>query len=207
MWSLLEHVWRALQDNWPWMAWNLTLALIPLVLAIPLFRRDRRPSVKWWLGMLAFIALLPNAPYVLTDVVHFVPNVRNTERLSVALAFIVQYGVFFLVGAESYVVSIVLFTRWLAARGWARAAVPVEVGINLLCSIGIYLGRVRRLNSWDIVVAPGRFVASLSGLGSVRAIALTALAFFVVSFAYWTGKYVTLALAAYRPRVHANASR
>jgi uncharacterized membrane protein len=205
MWSVLEHVWRALHYNWPWMAWNLTLALVPLVLAITLFRGDRRPTATWWLGMLVFVALLPNAPYVLTDVVHFLPNVRGTERLSVALAFIVQYGVFFLVGAESYVVSIVLFTRWLAAQGWARAAVPVEVGINLLCAVGIYLGRVDRLNSWDVVVAPRRFLASLSGLGSPRALALTMLAFVVVSWVYWAGKYVTLALAAYRPRVHVAA--
>ena len=70
------------------------------------------------------------------------------------------------------------------------------------------LGRVERLNSWDIVVRPDRFIHSLAGLGSPRAIALTALTFVVVSTVYWAAKHVTLALATYH-RLHpfADSSR
>jgi uncharacterized membrane protein len=204
--SLLALIWAALRANGFWMAWNLILALVPLLLATVLFRRGRRPTIAWWVGLAAFLILLPNAPYVLTDVVHFVPDVRGADRLSVALAFIAQYGLFFLVGVESYVASIVLLTRWLEGRGRSRATVPAELGIHALCAVGVYLGRVVRLNSWDIVLRPARFIDSLADLATARAIALTALTFAVVSAVYWTGKYVTLALASYRPRTHA-ASR
>jgi len=206
--SLLTLIWAALRANGFWMAWNLTLALVPLLLAAVLFRGRRRPSAGWWVGLAAFVVLLPNAPYVLTDVVHFVPDVRGADRLSVAIAFIAQYGVFFLVGVESYVVSVMLLTRWLQARGRSWATVPAEVGIHAVCAAGVYLGRVGRLNSWDIVVRPDRFIHSLAGLGSPRAIALTALTFVAVSTVYWAGKHVTLALASYHHlRPFADSSR
>jgi len=206
--SLLTLIWAALRANGFWMAWNLTLALVPLLLAVVLFRDRRRPSIAWWAGLAGFLILLPNAPYVLTDVVHFVPDVQDADRLSVALAFIAQYGLFFLVGVESYVASVVLLTRWLEARGRSWATVPAEVAIHAVCAAGVYLGRVERLNSWDIVVRPDRFIHSLAGLGSPRAIALTTLTFVVVSTVYWTGKHVTLALAPYPPlRPFADSSR
>ena len=206
--SLLTLIWAALRGNGFWMAWNLTLALVPLLLATVLFREGRRPTIAWWAGLVGFLILLPNAPYVLTDVVHFVPDVRGADRLSVAIAFIAQYGVFFLVGVESYVVSVMLLTRWLEARGRSWATVPAEVGIHAICAAGVYLGRVGRLNSWDIVVRPDRFIHSLAGLGSPRAIALTALTFVVVSTVYWAGKHVTLALASYHHlRPFADSSR
>lgn len=208
--SVLELMWAAVRANGFWMAWNLTLAIVPLLLAAVLFRPGRRPTpglgrVAWWVGLVAFVVLLPNAPYVLTDVVHFVPDVQGADRLSVALAFIAQYGLFFLVGVESYVASVVLLTRWLEGRGLSRVMVPAEVGIHALCAAGVYLGRVGRLNSWDIVVRPDRFVASLADLGTSRALALTALTFIVVSSVYWAAKHVTLALVSYHARSHAHA--
>jgi len=203
--SLLTLIWAALRGNGFWMTWNLTLALVPLLLAAVLFRVGRRPTIAWWAGLAGFLILLPNAPYVLTDVVHFVPDVQGADRLSVTLAFMAQYGLFFLVGAESYVASVVLLTRWLEGRGRSWATVPAELGIHALCAVGIYLGRVARLNSWDIVLRPGRFVDSLADLAAPRAFALTALTFAVVSAVYWTGKYVTLAVASYRPRAHAGS--
>lgn len=51
-----------------WMVWNTVLALVPLALSITLFSPARRiRSVSWWVGLAAFFAVLPNAPYVLTD--------------------------------------------------------------------------------------------------------------------------------------------
>ena len=206
--SLLTLIWAALRTNGFWMAWNLTLALVPLLLAAALFRVGRRPTIVWWAGLVGFLVLLPNAPYVLTDVVHFVPDVQGADRLSVALAFIAQYGLFFLVGAESYVASVVLLTRWLEARGRAWATVPAELAIHSLCAVGVYLGRVERLNSWDVVLRPDRFLDSLADLGSPHAIALTTLTFVVVSAVYWAGKHVTLALASYHHlRPFADSSR
>ena len=65
-----------------------------------------------------------------------------------------------------------------------------------------------RLNSWDIVVRPDRFLDSLADLASPRAIALTTLTFVVVSAVYWVGKQVTVAMASYHHfRPFADSSR
>jgi uncharacterized membrane protein len=48
----------------------VTLALVPLGLALVVFRPRARLRVAWWIGAGLFVAFLPNAPYVLTDLVH-----------------------------------------------------------------------------------------------------------------------------------------
>src|SRR5215813_31019 len=62
-----------------WMAWNTGLAAVPLVLALLLFRQGRRRTVPWWAGAVAFVAFLPNAPCVLTDVVHLLGDLRRSD--------------------------------------------------------------------------------------------------------------------------------
>ncbi len=45
-----------------WMAWNLLLAAVPALLAVPLFALFRRPTGWWWVLLAVFVAFLPNAP-------------------------------------------------------------------------------------------------------------------------------------------------
>ena len=68
--------------NFQWMGWNLFLAIIPCVLSFILFARrsPRRLSKNpiWWFGLAVFILFLPNAPYIITDIIHFVDNATTT---------------------------------------------------------------------------------------------------------------------------------
>ncbi len=68
---------RLLDASGHWMAWNLALALAPWMLSFYLFRPTRRPGAAWVCGALAFVLLVPNAPYILTDVVHLPPSIRR----------------------------------------------------------------------------------------------------------------------------------
>lgn len=197
-----DPAWFAIYGNAGWMAWNTILALAPLTLAALLFRRGRRHSPLWWLGIAAFAVLLPNAPYVLTDVVHLVPDLQRAERLSGALGLLAQYAVLLVVGTLSYVISLVFAVRWLRDRGWTRGTVAVELGAHLACAVGIYLGRVTRLNSWDPLLDPPRVAAALLDLGAARPVALIVLMFALLCAAYWPGKIILLALVAYRSSRH-----
>ena len=52
---------------------NLFLAFIPLVLSLWLFlRRSKRRTLLWWMVFVAFISFLPNASYLLTDIIHLI---------------------------------------------------------------------------------------------------------------------------------------
>jgi uncharacterized membrane protein len=132
--------------------WNLFLAAVPLMVSTVLVRLDARGASPWVLGALGavWLAFLPNAPYILTDLVHL--GHRPPVPFWYDLAMILSgAGVGLLSGYVSLAdVQGVLARRWGAAVGWA-----VSVGVLFLSAFGIYLGRVLRWNSWDVVTAPG----------------------------------------------------
>jgi uncharacterized membrane protein len=163
------------------MAWNLTLALVPLVLGAFLFRR-RGTSPLWWLGLAAFLAFLPNAPYVLSDVIHLADDVRYTRSDTLlVVAILPQYAAFFLAGLLSYVVALGFLTRWLLDRGWDRLRVlGVELAVHAACAVGVYLGRVPRFNSWDLVTRPDAVAVTAADHLSDRYPLALVLATFVV---------------------------
>jgi uncharacterized membrane protein len=150
-----------LAENAPWMGWNLVLALVPLALALLLFRRTERGR-WWWLGAASFVLFLPNAPYVMTDVIHLYTDVRTVQSDAVlSVAVLPQYAVFFLVGVGSYIASLMLAEQYVGRR-WVR---PVAHAVS---SIGIFLGRSLRLNSWDVVARPSEVLHGVLSAFSVR---------------------------------------
>ncbi|MGB3437572.1 MAG: DUF1361 domain-containing protein [Actinophytocola sp.] len=145
----------ALVANAAWMGWNAFLALVPLVLARVLFGHRVRP--RWLLvtGGAVFVAFLPNAPYVLTDVLHLPRDLAATHGW-VAAGLLAQYLCLFAIGFAAYVLSLVRLERWLADHGVSpRAVLVTDLSLHALCAVGIVLGRVFRFNSWDLVTNPG----------------------------------------------------
>ncbi len=133
-------------------------ALVPLFLALWLFRRKTEPrSWLWWPLFVAFIAFLPNAAYTLTDVIHFVAEVRQSDEFptwSVVYIIIPKYATFMFLGFQVHVLSLILlgnYLRWIGHKQWVFAA---EIAPNFLCAIGVYWGRYLRFNSWEIVSNP-----------------------------------------------------
>lgn len=123
------------------------LALVPLGLSVWLFRVPwRRRGVLWWAGVVAFVAFLPNAPYVVTDGIHLVRRLEMNPSWVRTGILVVGFSVFFLVGLEAYALCIVNLRRYLG-----RTVVPLELALHWLCAVGIYLGRVLRFNSWDLL--------------------------------------------------------
>ena len=97
---------RALSPVPFFMVWNSVLAAVPLVFACMLFRRGvRAAGAVWWIGVAAFVVTLPNAPYVLTDLVHLVETAHHGVLLRTAIA----YAVFVWFGMLAYTVSVARF--------------------------------------------------------------------------------------------------
>jgi len=153
-----------LRSSSHWMGIDLALAFLPLLLAVALFRTRHRRGPIWWLGVALFIAFLPNAPYVLTDLIHLGPTMRAApSRKAVVLGLLPLYAMFLLAGVESYVLCIRLLRRELARLEWRWRAVAVEAAVHVACILGVVLGRVERLNSWDML-HPERVLAGLHGV-------------------------------------------
>jgi uncharacterized membrane protein len=132
------------------LVWNLVLAWVPLVLASLLvvsYRRGRSRVELFAVGF-AWLIFLPNAPYVLTDFVHLTPDHRVYDSLLIASFAVTSLVLGF---ASLLLVQLVVTRVAGAAVGWLTAVASLFVA-----STGIYLGRVHRVNSWDVVHRPGR---------------------------------------------------
>jgi uncharacterized membrane protein len=178
------------------MTWNLFLAIAPLLLSVWLFRQKRSRSWIWWLGLLAFVAFLPNAPYVLTDIIHLIYDIRRESSIwLITLVLVPQYILFMLVGFEAYVLSLINLGYYLQQQGQRRFILAAEFLLHMLSAVGIYLGRFERFNSWDFVTQPDAVVFStFHNLMSKRPVLVMAISFLVIAGLYWVMKQITLAI-------------
>jgi uncharacterized membrane protein len=151
----------------------------------------------WWFGLAVFIAFLPNAPYVLTDIIHLIRGTSyGAIRIWViALVFIPIHLCAILVGFEAYVISLINVNYFLKAKNLRHLTLPTELLLHALSAVGIYLGRFIRLNSWDILADPTSVLAiTLNTLTSKRPVAVIVVTFMILTVLYWIMKQVTLGL-------------
>jgi len=154
--------------------WNLALAWVPLVAALAL-DDVRSTPLSLQLPLLAiWLAFFPNAPYLVTDLIHIDPQ-DHTAIGMLGDAGLVSVAP---VGLALGFSSLMLVERSVRDRFGGRLALSVAVLSLVLASLGIYLGRVIRLNSWDLLTRP-RLVGSvlhqlvLDPLAHPLAVALT----------------------------------
>jgi len=184
------------------LAWNLFLALVPLVLALWLFREKQRPGWLWWPVFVVFVVFLPNAAYTLTDIIHFIDEVRNNDPLlpewTVVYVVVPKYAAFWFIGIQSHTISLILLVRFLRWEGRSSWVVWDELALNFLCAIGVFWGRYLRLNSWDIVTHPQQVAEkALANLTSRFSIEHIAWYFITITAAYYLFKFVNLAVWEY----------
>jgi len=154
MQTLMDH-------NGFWMVQNTVLAWIPVFLAlcaftVPVLRgRPVRRTPAWWAAVVLFVLFLPNAPYVVTDLVHLRADVhRLGPDGPVATTVLPVYGLLILSGFLAYYLALAQLGRYLELVGLARRRPAITLGLHALVAVGIFLGRWSRLNSWEPVVQP-----------------------------------------------------
>ncbi len=181
-----------------WILWNLFLAFIPLALSFWLFRRKavKRRSLPWWLLFITFVAFLPNAPYMLTDIIHLIRGTRAGYAIwLIALIFIPLHLIAILGGFEAYVISLINQGTYLKRQGVGQFVLWSELAAHALCAIGIYLGRFIRLNSWDLVTDPRDVLTTTVNTLTSKQPALTIVITFVgLAIFYWVMKQITLGI-------------
>ncbi len=134
------------------LVWNLCLAWIPLVFAL-LFSTARRPWALLFLGA-CWLAFLPNAPYLVTDLVHLNRGGDELWRHVLQFGFAAWTGT--LLGVVSLRIVHLEVERLLGrVAGWVLVAASVG-----LCAVGVVIGRFQRWNSWDLVTRPGAVASS-----------------------------------------------
>ncbi|MDF5718834.1 MAG: DUF1361 domain-containing protein [Rhizonema sp. NSF051] len=207
--EVLARVVHILQMNLGWMSWNLFLAFIPLALSVWLFRTKRGRSWVWWLGFVVFYAFLPNAPYLLTDVIHLIEDIRVTQSVWViTLVLIPVYVLVILAGFEAYVISLINLGHYLHRISKTQWIIRVELITHVLNAVGIYWGRFLRFNSWDIITQPDYLLAKgvEETLGKQPLVIITT-TFGILTALYWIMKLVTLGFIRQRSQGRSNQSQ
>jgi uncharacterized membrane protein len=162
--------------------WNLFLAWLPLLVsmsAMLLTRIAKGFDLAIGLIICGFIWLFlyPNAPYLTTDFIHliFSPSYDGYEGYQKdRLLLWYDLVLFFLFSWCGLLLGYVsmrqfhsIVSHYINAwMGWIFVLV-----VSFLGGFGVYLGRVIRLNSWDVLFSPFRLVESvLEGINAHAAI-------------------------------------
>lgn len=134
------------------LVWNLFLAWVPLFLALTaVCIAHTRPQRRGWFiaAAAAWLLFFPNAPYILTDVIHLSP--KAYPRYWTDLVLILMFA---LIGLVLGFLSLFLMQRLVARRhGWPAGWLFALI-VAALSGFGIYAGRFLRWNSWDVVFSP-----------------------------------------------------
>jgi len=135
-----------------YLVWNLFLAWMPLFFALTtVCLAHTGPQRRWsfFAAATAWLLFFPNAPYILTDLVHL--GSKSHSRYWTDLVLILTFA---LIGLVLGFLSLFLMQRLVARRhGWPAGWLFVGI-VAGLSGFGIYAGRFLRWNSWDVVFSP-----------------------------------------------------
>ncbi|MEN8817255.1 MAG: DUF1361 domain-containing protein [Nonlabens sp.] len=144
------------------LVWNLFLAFVPYVLVARLRFRESVTTTNLIVTGSIWLAFLPNAPYLLTDLIHIKHASSNWivyESLLI-LSFSLT-GLFLGFLSLRDMTQLLIEKNWLPDKKWIDI---FQNSILLLCGYGIYLGRVLRWNTWDIIQHPEKLFLDMVDL-------------------------------------------
>jgi len=138
--------------RYAFLIWNLLLAWLPLVFAVLACEQYRNGAKRNWrfFGLAtAWLLFFPNAPYILTDVIHLMYGPHRHFWVDLTLILLCALTGLVLGFVSLFLMQSVVMRLLGRAVSWFFIA-----GVAGLSGFGIYLGRCLRWNSWDILLNP-----------------------------------------------------
>jgi uncharacterized membrane protein len=172
-----------------YLLWNIFLALVPFFLSSLLQHYAEEHTLTKLtyvtLGIL-WILLIPNAPYIVTDLIHLM----HTKGIPII------YDTFLLftsawIGLLLFFYSFSHIEHIIKIKYSQKTTSILLVLLTILISFGMYLGRFLRFNSWDIFANPtsiyGGVSQTLSSTHTSEALIFIVLSsvFIYVSYCAW----------------------
>src|SRR6266566_1746658 len=162
-----------LVENMSMIGWNSFLTLIPILCGWLMFK-TRQKFLQGAFALLWF-AFLPNTLYILTDL-RYVPQQWMVLSRVGKIGLAVLYLLYEFIGVGSFLLALYLLEKTLRGARWRENKVLLPlllIAVNFCIGFGMVLGRVLRLNSWDIFFAPHKVAhAAFSLLSSLELLLL-----------------------------------
>jgi uncharacterized membrane protein len=130
-----------------WMALNSLLAAIPVFAGIGMEKVKNLPGRI--IFAIIWVLFLPNTIYVLTDPFHIIDDFRKIGLVT-TLVTLPLYGLLVALGIITFVLSIYPLEH-LTKKLKKSTQLSWIILVNMLIGVGVTLGRIERLNSWEVI--------------------------------------------------------
>lgn len=184
--------------NYAFLIWNLFLAWVPLALSLiarDLYQNGERRTLRLVALAGAWLLFLPNAPYIFTDLIHLTTRFYRHFWIDLVLILICAFTGLVLGFVSLYLMQSVVARMFGRLTSWLFVAASAG-----LCSLGIFLGRFLRFNSWDIFLRPDKIYRGLDTWMDAGAPHMSSAAFLVLFSTFLFVAYVTLYALTHLPR-------
>lgn len=173
-----------IQYNNSWMLFNAMLAVLPVLFGYFLLLARAR-SLKIVLGVL-WLVFLPNTIYIYTDLMHLIhqwPTVSLAEKPIIVL----QHIMLQVVGIITFILAYRPLEIWLASVSKSeKQKIRAILLFNLIITFGIVLGRIERVNSWEVISDPVNVIlSSVTVLTTFSTLGLLVLLWIVTNCIYF----------------------
>lgn len=143
--------------TYTFLLWNLWLATIPLLIALKVKQKQMKGWRLFFYSCL-WLLFLPNAPYLITDILH-ISHLEGAPIWFDSLMLFTTAFIGLILAFQSMKIISESWhyfweTRWLIELPTVvqkRIGELIKLVVFIMTGLGIYIGRVLRWNSWDIV--------------------------------------------------------
>lgn len=147
--------------NYSNLLWNLFLAWLPYIFSVIASSLYGVEPKRWgfiFLFVVLWLVFFPNAPYIVTDFYYLDPRPPIPLWFDISLIAIFAFTGCFLAIASLRMIHLMIDKSLGKILGWLFALFSLG-----LASLGVYLGRFGRFNSWDIFIAPKSLIREIVG--------------------------------------------
>jgi uncharacterized membrane protein len=160
---LAFRMWYSDSMHYWFLAWNLALAWVPFIFAGIAYKLSSSARTIAYAAVVVSAAVwllfFPNAPYILTDFLHL----GSMGDIMPGWFDVLMLFWFAWTGLMLGVVSLYLMQDIVRRALGVTASWVFAVLVAGLGSLGIYVGRFLRWNSWDLLRRPGPLADELVG--------------------------------------------
>lgn len=135
------------------MIYNISLAIIGVLFGYLMYKTQSIPF-KVFFGII-WLLFIPNSIYMLTDIIHLYQDLmKATFFYQIILIF--EYFLLMIIAVCSFILSLLPFEELLIQKSVKKYVTPymkliIILLLNFVIAFGMVLGRIQRLNSWDII--------------------------------------------------------
>ncbi len=138
--------------------WNLFLAYVPFLLSVFFQQVSKKAKWKQSLLFIAWLLFFPNALYIVTDIIHLEEMSGVPIWFDAVLLFTSSFAGLALAFAS------LMNVEFFLQKYFSTNSVTILVKLLLFAgAFGVYLGRFKRWNSWNVIIEPITLAADIAG--------------------------------------------